>query len=329
MYAALPLLKPRALRPGDTVAVAALSGGLDDDEAPLLEPGIAELRDAGFTVQVSPLVTAGERHWWSAARPEAIAAELNRLLADAEVRAILALTGGRTTFSYLDLVDLDLVRADPKPVVGFSDITGLQLALFARTGLVSISGDLVTHGFVDRSELGGDDRRALAAAYRRVLTDPDGPIPLPVRTGWATWRGGRAEGPLVGGLLNRLVRLQGTPFALPPERFDGAVLFLEDVGTATSVVWNDLHLLRLADLLDRVAGIVVGPSATVPTDGGPGLREVLLDVLGERQVPVLGEVSVGHEPPDLPMPLGIRAALDADAGTLTLLEGAVRRPEPA
>jgi muramoyltetrapeptide carboxypeptidase LdcA involved in peptidoglycan recycling len=318
------LLKPRALRPGDTVAVAALSGGLEEGEAQAYEDGVRELQRVGFDVQVSPLVELGRHDWWSAARPADIAAELNRLLADPQVRAVFALTGGRTTFSYLDLVDLDAVRADPKPVVGFSDIGGLQLALFASTGLVSVYGDLVTHGFGYRHELLEADRTALAEAYRRVLMDPAGPIALPSADGWSTWRGGRTEGPLVGGLLNRLVRIQGTPFAVPPERFDGAILFLEDVGTATSAVWNDLQVLRLAGVLDRIAGLVLGPVATIEeTEGGPGLAEAVLDVLGSREVPVLGNVNLGHEPPNLPLPLGVRAALDADARTLTLLEAAV------
>ncbi|MGN6744076.1 MAG: S66 peptidase family protein [Amnibacterium sp.] len=319
------LLKPRALQPGDTVAVAALSGGLEEGEAEAYEAGVRELHDAGFTVQISPLVELGRHDWWSAARPAQIAEELNRLLRDPEVRAVFALTGGRTTLSYLDLVDLDAVRADPKPVLGFSDIGSLELPLFARTGLVSVYGDLVTHGFGYRHELEPGVRSALAEAYRRVLTDPAGPIPLPTADPWTTWRGGRAEGPLIGGLLNRIVRLQGTPFALPLERFDGAILFLEEVGTATSAVWNDLHVLRLAGVLDRVGGVVFGPVATVErTEGGPELAEVVLDVLGGRDVPVLGDVNIGHEPPNLPLPLGVRAALDADARTLTLLEGAVR-----
>ncbi len=147
------LLKPRALRPGDTVAVAALSGGLEQEEAQAYGDGARELQRTGFDVQVSPLVELGRHDRWSAGRPAEVAAELNRLLADPQVRAVFALTGGRTTFSYLDLVDLDAVRADPKPIVGFSDIGGLQLALFARTGLVSVHGDLVTHGFGYRHEL--------------------------------------------------------------------------------------------------------------------------------------------------------------------------------
>ena len=91
------------------------------------------------------------------------------------------------------------------------------------------------------------------------------------------------------------------------------------------MVWNDLHALRSAGVLDRIAGMVVGtPFEVEATEGGPEtLREVVLDVLGERDLPVLGNVDVGHEPPNLPMPLGIRVEEDSDALTLSLLEPAV------
>ncbi len=127
-------------------------------------------------------------------------------------------------------------------------------------------------------------------------------------------------------MLNRLVRIQATPYALRPERFDGAILFWEEAFTSSAGVWNDLQVLRYAGVLDRIAGMVVGPTSTVePTEGGPDdLREVVLEVLGDRDIPVLGNVDIGHDPPNVPLPLGIRAEVDADARTLSLLEAAVR-----
>src|SRR5207342_2209630 len=149
------------------------------------------------------------------------------------------------------------------------------------------------------------------------------------------WRSGRAQGPLVGGMLNRLVRVQATSYALTPEHFDGAILFWEEAFTSTSVVWNDLHVLRHAGVLDRIAGMVVGaPFEVEPTEGGPDtLREIVLDVLGERDIPVLGNVDVGHDPPNLPMPLGVRRdgrrridALPAGAGGHRILSGSEHDP---
>jgi muramoyltetrapeptide carboxypeptidase len=319
------MLRPKSLREGDVVAVVATSGGLEKDEAPLFERGVETLERMGFAVRVSPLVDLDRSWWWAAAPPAEVAEEFNRHLRDPEVRAIFSLTGGRMTLSYLDLIDVEAVRADPKPVLGMSDISALLLALHARTGLVSLHSDLVTFGFGEWD--GQDDvrRDQLADLYRRVLTE-DAPLgPLPPESLWGSWRSGHAEGPLIGGMLNRLVRVQATSSALNPERFDGAILFWEEAFTSTSVVWNDLHVLRQAGVLDRISGMVVGrPFEVEATQPGPdSLRDLVLEVVGDRDFPVLGDVDIGHAGPNLPMPLGVRAEMDADALTLTLLEPVV------
>jgi muramoyltetrapeptide carboxypeptidase len=319
------IVRPKALRNRDLVAVAALSGGLEDGEASLFERGVEAIEQMGFSVRVSPLVDLDRRWWWAAASPPEVAEEFNRLLRDREVRAIFALTGGRLALSYLDLIDFEAVKADPKPLLGFSDISTLHLALHARTGLVSLHSDCVTHGFGYWHESDDGRRKDLQDVYLRVLTRDGAPGDLPPGRRWECWRSGRAQGPLVGGMLNRLVRVQSTSYALTPEHFDGAVLFWEEAFTSTSVVWSDLHVLRQAGVLDRIAGMVVGaPFEVEPTEGGPDtLRQIVLDVLGERDIPVLGNVDVGHDPPNLPMPLGVRAEMDADALTLSLLEPVV------
>jgi muramoyltetrapeptide carboxypeptidase LdcA involved in peptidoglycan recycling len=206
-----------------------------------------------------------------------------------------------------------------------SDISALHLALHARTGLVTLHSDLVTFGFGEWNEIDDARRDELADLYLRVLTE-DVPLgPLPPGSRWESWRSGRAEGPLIGGMLNRLVRVQATSSALSPERFEGAILFWEEAFTSTSVIWNDLHVLRQAGVLDRISGMVVGrPFEVETTTPGPdSLRDVVLEVVGERDIPVLGDVDIGHAGPNLPMPLGVRAEMDADALTLSLLEPVV------
>ncbi|HET6755210.1 MAG TPA: LD-carboxypeptidase [Jiangellaceae bacterium] len=128
------ILRPKALRPGDLVAVMALSGGLEQSEASLFARGVEAIEQTGFAVRVSPMVDLERRWWWAAAPPREVAEDFNGLLRDPQVRAIFSLTGGRMTLSYLDLIDLAAVRADPKPLLGFSDISTLHLVLHARTG---------------------------------------------------------------------------------------------------------------------------------------------------------------------------------------------------
>jgi muramoyltetrapeptide carboxypeptidase LdcA involved in peptidoglycan recycling len=319
------MLRPKALREGDLVAVVATSSGLEKEEAPLLDRGVEVLERMGFVVRLSPLVDLDRSWWWAAAPPAETAEELNRHLRDPEVRAIFTLTGGRMTLSYLDLIDLDAVRADPKPVLGFSDNSALLLSLHARTGLVALHADIVTYGFGEWSELEDSRRDQLTDLYRRVLTEDEPLGLLPPSGPWATWRSGRAEGPLIGGMLNRIVRVQATSSALAPERFDGAILFWEEAFTSSSVVWNDLHVMRQAGVLDRISGMVVGTPFEVEMNqpGPETFRELVLEVVGDREIPILGDVDVGHAGPNLPMPLGVPAQIGADAQTLSLLEPAV------
>ncbi|MER5852969.1 S66 peptidase family protein [Streptomyces sp. NPDC002012] len=323
------ILRPRALRSGDLVVVTAPSGQLEPGEEPLLARGVAILERMGFRVRVSPMVNPAQNRWWASGTPAEQAAELNALLRDPEVRAIVAHTGGQTTIGYLDLIDLDAIRADPKPVLGYSDISLLHMALHARTGLVGFHADIATHGFGSGWYTEGDEARRseLVDLYTRVLTKAEAPGVLPPMGAWETWQPGRAQGPLVGGLLNRLIQLQATPFALAAERFDGAVLFWEEVQRPVTRIWGDLHTLRLSGVLDRIAGMVVGiPTEVTPYEGGgdrAGLRDVVLDVLAQRDIPVLAQADFGHTAPNLPLPLGVRAHVDADNQTLSLLDSAV------
>lgn len=319
-------LRPRALRPGDVVVIAALSGALPAEYEPNVERTVAVFERMGFRVRRAPLVEAGCRRWWSAATPAAIADELNGFLRDPEVRAIVASDGGQTAFGYLDLIDFDAVRADPKPILGYSDISLLHLVLSARTGLVGFHADMAVPGFGGSWQAAPATRRAeLEDLYTRLLTGTEAIGALPAGQAWECWRAGRAEGPLIGGVINRVALVQATRFAVPLERFDGAILFWEEMGGQASHVWSYLQVLRHGGVLDRIAGMVVGAPRDIAglEPAGPSLAEIVLDVVGDRDIPVLGNVDVGHAGPNLPMPVGIRAAVDAERLTLSLLEAAV------
>ena len=322
-------LRPRALRPGDLVVIAALSGPLPAAHEPNIERAVAVLERMRFRVRRAPLLTTGRHRWWSAATPAEIAEELNGLLRDPEVRAVIAQDGGQTAFGYLDLIDVEAIRADPKPILGYSDISLLHLALYARTGLVGFHADMATPGFGGHWQTAPAARRAeLERLYTRLLTGTEAIGRLPASSSWGCWRPGRAEGRLIGGVINRVALVQATPFAVPLEWFDGAVLFWEEMGGLASYVWSYLHVLRHCGILDRIAGMVVGVPREIDGLEAPGasptLAEIVLDVLGDRDIPVLGNVDFGHAGPNLPMPVGIRAGLDAGQRTLSLLEPAVR-----
>ena len=319
------LVRPKALHPGDLVAIAPVSSQVETEVLEQYQQGVAEIEALGFRVRATPLVGVDNVWWWASGRPGDVAADLNAAFRDPEVRAVWALMGGRFTISYIDQLDYGAIAADPKPLIGMSDVTSLLLAIHSRTGLVTFHADGLLFGVSEWPDLGEADHARQAEAYGRVLTSTEPAGLLPALSTWETWRPGRAEGPLVGGLLHRVLRIQATPWALPPERFDGAILFLEDLNVPTINVWHDLHVLRLAGVLDRIAGLVIGPVETINVDPAAPqtLREVVLDVLGDRHIPVIGNANLGHAGPNLPLPIGIRAAIDADALTLELVEPAV------
>jgi muramoyltetrapeptide carboxypeptidase len=283
----------------------------------------------GFRVRRAPLLEAGRHHWWSAATPVETAREFNALLRDPEVRAIIAHDGGQTALGYLDLIDVEAITADPKPILGYSDISLLHLVLHARTGLVGFHADVATTGLGGHWQAAPAARRGeLERLYSTLLTGTEPIGALPASPTWECWRAGRTEGRLIGGLLNRIVLAQATRFSLPLEWFDGAVLFWEETGGQASHLWSYLQVLRHGGILDRISGMVVGVPHAIDgldsPDASPTLPEIVLDVLGDRDIPVLGNVEFGHAGPNLPMPVGIRVALDAQQRTLSLLEPAVR-----
>ncbi|MFG2132344.1 LD-carboxypeptidase [Streptomyces sp. NPDC048751] len=325
---ALPrLLRPRALRPGDLVVIASLSGPLPAAYGPNIEQTVVVLERMGFRVRRAPLLEVGRRHWWSAATPAEIAGELNGLLRDPEVRAIVASDGGQTALGYLDLIDVEAIRADPKPIVGYSDISLLHLVLYSRTGLVGFHADMAVPGFGGHWQSAPVARQAeLEKLYSRLLTGTEAIGALPASPSWECWRPGRVEGRLIGGVINRIVLAQATRFALPLEWFDGAVLFWEEMGGLASHVWSYLQVMRHCGILDRISGMVVGVPREISglePGASPTLPEIVLDVLCDRDIPVLGNVEFGHAGPNLPMPVGIRVGLDAQQRTLSLLEPAV------
>ncbi|THV41618.1 S66 peptidase family protein [Glycomyces buryatensis] len=320
-------LRPKRLQPGDKVVIAAPSGPFIPDRQDELDSGTEALEAMGFTVEHSPLIKSASRHYWRSGTVTEQAAEVNALLADPEVRAIVPFAGGNSTTGYVDRLDFDAVRADPKPLLGFSDITGLHLALHSQTGLVGMHADFAPGfgSFWDGST--PERRKEIGELVRGLLIGEIASATLPAQEQWETWRPGQATGPLIGGLLDRLIRLQLTPLALAPKRFDGAIFFWEDVGRNIGHIWNDLHALRMQGIFDRIGAMVVGIPIHIqgPAEkyGPVTVKDVVLDVVGEFDFPILGGVDFGHTGPNLPMPIGSLASVDATAHQVRLLESPV------
>lgn len=315
-----PNHRPPRLAPGTRVALIAPSGPLLERDD--LTRGTELCRALGLEPVLFPHAAA--RHGYLAGTDAQRLGDLNAALRDPAIGAVWCLRGGYGLTRIIDAVDFQALADHPKAILGYSDVTVLLLAAAARAGVVTF------HAPTARAPMPAFTRRA----FERVLfhADTNGPLELPRMPDGVlvpraprviTLRGGVAEGPLLGGNLSLVAALAGS--ALLPS-FDGAILFLEDVGEALYRIDRLLSQLRLAGVLGRLAGVAVGhftELARGTPDGAMGLDEVLDHYLTPLGVPAAFGFPIGHMDEQWTLPLGVRARLDADAGELTLLEPGV------
>lgn len=307
------MILPPSLRPGDRVALVAPAG-------PVEEPTIERALDRCHALGLQP-VTGGAiraRNGYLAGRDEERAADLAWAFGAHDIAAVWALRGGYGTLRTLEHVDISAVWHRPKAFIGFSDNTIIHLAL-RKLGIVSFHGP---HAGYEHFPA------ATEAAFRAVLMrdGPAGLLPAYEHSGVDVIRSGSATGPLIGGNLALLAASCGTPYQ-PDTR--GSILFIEEVGESLYRIDRLLMQLRLAGLLDGVTAVALGEFLGVVEQegaaarvGGPGLVDLLGELLEPLGVPVVLGLPFGHGRENWTLPLGVRARLDADAGTLELLEPA-------
>jgi muramoyltetrapeptide carboxypeptidase len=276
----------------------------------------------GYTVRLLDGVWSKDDY--EAGPAEKRAEDLHTLFADPEVDVIQVLWGGTGAIRILPHLDFDLIAANPKALMGFSDITNLHVALRQRSGLATLHGPgLGSMGYPERTEFTWESARAAFrdGAAGPVPDDPDDPYRRSIA-------GGRASGPIVGGNLFTFVHLLGTPWE---PVFDGAILFFEEVNEPAYVIEIHLDQLRMAGKLDGVVGVVVGElkdcdwSEKRPeAPRNRSIEDVLERCLAPLGVPVLYKLPLGHGKHLATIPLGVRATLDADARTLTIDEPGIR-----
>lgn len=319
----LPLIKPAPLQAGQTIGLIAPASALDDQEQVLA--AIETVASLGF--QVKPGQHLFARHGYLAGSDAQRAADLNAMFADPTVAGVMVLRGGYGSSRLLPALDYDLIRRNPKALMGYSDLTTVLNTITAQTGLVTFHGPVMNYTFTEYT----------LGELHKVLFTPQAPVtlgapppftPQPGRVErtnrLTTIVGGKTRGHLLGGNLTLLTHLLGTPYA--PD-FAGKILFLEDVHEEIYRIDRMLTQLWLAGVFDQVAGVVMGKFTEYGRPRGFSLSEVLAERCRAHALPSVQGLMIGHVADMTVIPIGCRAELDADAGTLTLLETAVRRRE--
>lgn len=302
---------PPSVKPGDTVMLVSPSSPLVKDQ-PVEE--LAQLVETlGFRVRVGASCHSSTARGYAAAPPEVRAADIHTGFADPSVRAVWCTRGGSTAWQLLPLLDYDLIRANPKPLIGFSDVTTLHLAVGQRCGLVTYHGPTANRvfGWGEGDSFSWPNLlRALGNWGELAVENPPGEPIVPLRTG-------QAEGRLTGGNLSLVAASLGTPWQIDAR---GKILFLEDVGEGVYALERMLCQLRYAGVFDQAAGVVLGDFTrcrnSYREDYGPG--ELVRDFFADYPKPVLSNVRSAHVSPMVTLPMGAWCQVDGEKGTMVL-----------
>jgi muramoyltetrapeptide carboxypeptidase len=309
-------LLPPPLNKGDTIALVSPSGASDD----LFDLQLAQeaMQALGFRVKLAPHLAS--RYGHLAGTDAERAGDLNAMFADGEVKALVCARGGSGAARLLPLLDYDVIRRNPKVLLGYSDITALHSAIHAKTGLVTFHGPIGVGSWnrfnVDQFQRLFFQRELMQ--YRNVADMGDELVQRRNRT--LTINAGKVQGELVGGNLAVLTALAGSPY-LPD--FSGRILFLEDVSEAPYRIDRMFSTLKLSGVLDRIAGLVFGECTDCEPGDGYGsltLAQILDDYLKPLKIPAYRGAMIGHLRQQFIVPVGGKVEMDADAGTFRLLE---------
>lgn len=265
------------------------------------------------------------------------AEEFNQLLYDQNIDIIMASIGGNNTNSILPYIDYDYIKLHPKLIIGYSDITALLLAIYAKTGLVTFYGPALASSFGELPPFVD-----WTFEYFHTMTATELTLPYIFekpsvwtdefidwkkqsrskrynKNEWICVKEGRCQGRLIGGNLNTMEGFFGTDYM--PKIKQGDILLIEDSLKDASTIERSFSLLKLANALDRVGGIILGKHEQFDDQGtGKQPYELLLEVAGTIDVPILADFDCCHTHPMLTIPIGCNVELDATNKTLSLLE---------
>jgi muramoyltetrapeptide carboxypeptidase len=306
------LIKPKALKPGDTIAISSPAGAVWDEAQVEKFSGIVQ--SLGFKVKLGQ--TLKEKYGYFAGSDELRAKELMSFFSDPEVAGIFCMKGGWGCARLLDKLDYDVIRKNPRVLMGFSDVTTLLLAIHAKTGLVTFHGPVGNSGW---NEFSMDYiRRVLMEKEKFIYAYPSVDDDKPY-----TITPGKASGKLAGGNLTVIAGIIGSGY-LPD--WKNKILFLEEAKEEPYSIDRMLTQLKLAGVLKDISGFIFGKCVKCLAEEPHKaflFKEVLEQHIRPLNIPSYYGAMIGHIENKYTIPIGIDAQMDAGNFELRLLESAV------
>ena len=323
----MKVIKPPKLNAGDTIGIVASSLPVLPLHSGQYEKGKKMIYDLGFRIKEGK--TIGKTRWWMAGTPKDVADDINSMFADKNIKALMAHTGGYSAISVLEHLNYELITNNPKPFIGMSDMTVYHLAIFAKTNMTGFHMDDLSYGFGRVLETGQQDWPKLNRQFfLKFLTKAEAPGIIKPITKWEQWKKGKAEGHLMGGILERISLLAGTKYFPSIDLFNGSILFWEEIGRDLSEISQFLYQLKHTGIFEKINGMLIGKIKFIKPMRQkdlvmPEIKEMILDILKEYQFPIMANMDFGHFTVNIPMPIGIKASFDTSKKELKFLEGAV------
>ncbi|PLR76573.1 LD-carboxypeptidase [Bacillus sp. V3-13] len=303
------IVKAKRLEKGDTVGVIAPASPPNIEN---LQRGLAFLEELGLTVK--PGKHLFEKNGYLAGSDHHRLEDLHAMFADQQVKAIFCACGGYGTARIAAEINYQIISDNPKIFWGYSDITFLHTAIHQRTGLVTFHGPMLA------SDIGKDDSHPVSRDLFRQLFEPEQLNYSEQHSRLQTLVAGHADGPLVGGNLSLLASSIGTPFEVDTK---GKLLLIEDINEEPRSIDRMLNQLKMAGKLDDAAGFIIGDfkNCLPEREDSLTLEEVVNDYIAGAGKPALSGFKIGHCSPNLSLPLGGMAHLDADEKKLLIESG--------
>lgn len=338
----MSVIKSPRLQTGDTIGIVSPSWGGAGVFPHRLERGINHLQALGFKTKLAP--HALNQNGYVSDTPENRAEDIHVMFGDAEVKAIIATIGGDHSCHLLPLLDFDLIRRNQKIFMGYSDITVLNVAIWQKTGLVTFNGPAILTDFAEYPRMYAYTEKSFLTAVTALeplgviepanswteefqnweaKIDLKQPRALQPSPGWSWLKPGKAQGKLIGGCLESLQHLRGTPYW--PD-WEGSILFFETSEDKPSPETVDGILMDYQNMgvLGKLNGLLVGRPMRYSDEEKQRLREVLLERTSLYNFPIVSDMDFGHTAPQFVLPVGSEAYIDSTRQRLEILEAAVR-----
>lgn len=328
-------MKAKKLKRDITIGVFSSSSPVSATVPVRYERGVHYLESKGYKIINGMLY--GKKDSYRSGTIRERADEFNELLHNEDVQILMASIGGNNTNSILPYIDYEYLKRHPKIIVGYSDTTALLLAVYAKTGLITFYGPAAASSFGELPPFVDDTFNSFDSmingdisypfCYEKPLFWTDEFINWSEqnrskeqrKNDWICVNPGICQGRLIGGNLNTMEGFFGTEYM--PEIKEGDILFIEDSLKDACIIERSFSLLKLAGVFDKISGIILGKHEKFDDNGtGRCPYEILLEVMGDAQIPILADFDCCHTHPMLTLPIGCTVTLDAANKTVMLME---------